>query len=102
MTFPKTFSLTCLEHRSSSHLVLSRRVHPIYDFAELRQLAYQVLNNIVTFWPSSAMVGPWETQQEFGEIFRHWSSDAYSGLGCCSREFLRRKWPAGWECIGSQ
>src|SRR5206468_11377523 len=63
---------------------------------------YQVLNNIVTFWPSSAMVGPWETQQEFGEIFRHWSSDAYSGLGCCSREFLRRKWPAGWECIGSQ
>src|SRR5207253_7022799 len=64
--------------------------------------SYQVLNNIVTFWPSSAMVGPWETQQEFGEIFRHWSSDAYSGLGCCSREFLRRKWPAGWECIGSQ
>src|SRR5438067_3947341 len=25
------------------------------------------------------MVGPWETQQECGEIFRHWSSDAYSG-----------------------
>ena len=48
------------------------------------------------------MVGPWETQQECGEIFRHWSSDGYSGLGCCSREFLRRKWPAGWECIGSQ
>src|SRR5207247_10608562 len=33
------FSLACLEHRSSSHLVLSRRVHPIYDFAELRHLA---------------------------------------------------------------
>jgi hypothetical protein len=37
------------------------------------------------------MVGPWEIQQECGEIFRHWSSDAYSGLGCCNREFLRRK-----------
>src|SRR6266513_2813158 len=49
------------------------------------------LNNIVTSWPSSAMVGPWETQQECGEIFSHWSSDAYLGLGCCSREFLGLK-----------
>jgi hypothetical protein len=52
---------------------------------------YYVLNNIVTLWLSSARVGAWETQQEFGEIFRPWSSDACSGLGCCSREFLRRK-----------
>jgi hypothetical protein len=37
------------------------------------------------------MVGPWEIQQECGEIFRHWSSDVYSGLGCYNREFLRRK-----------
>ena len=92
----------CLSQAPSAHTqaFISRVTHWRNPISGL--VNYGVLNNIVTFFTSCAIVRLWETQQEFGETFRHWSSGAYGGRGYWGTESLSPKWHGRSRCIGSR